>query len=173
MSEQNDFVGYEYREVTVPAGRVSQYLDGYANFGWQADGNQPGPGGQHQAVIRLKRNRKMVNKMELTRLQRHFEACAGEIEALERAKTSVPARWAWAVGFAGTVFLAGSTFAVTHEPPMILLCALLGVPGLAGWCLPYFLYRRLAARQAKKLQPVIEAKQEEIYEICEKGHSLL
>ena len=35
------------------------------------------------------------------------------------------------------------------------------------------LYRRIAARQAKKLQPVIEAKEEEIYAICEKGHSLL
>ena len=53
------------------------------------------------------------------------------------------------------------------------LCILLAVPGFLGWILPYFLYRRIAAGQARKLQPVIEAKEEEIYAICEKGHSLL
>ena len=111
--------------------------------------------------------------MELTRLQRHFEACAKEIEALEKSKTSVASIWAFIVGFIGTAFMAGSTFAVTHEPPMILLCILLAVPGFIGWALPYFLYHHIVVKQTKKIQPMIEAKQDEIYDICEKGHSLL
>ena len=126
-----------------------------------------------QTTIRMKRDRKIVNKMELTRLQRHFEACVREIEALEKSKTSAATVWALVVGIIGTAFMAGSTFAVTHEPPLIPLCILLAVPGFLGWILPYFLYRRIAAGQARKLQPVIEAKEEEIYQICEKGHSLL
>ena len=166
MSEQKDFVGYEYKEITGPDSRVSQYLDCYECFGWQADGNLP-------AGSRMKRDRKIVNKMVLTRLQRHFEACVREIEALEKSKTSAATIWALVVGIIGTAFMAGATFAVTHEPPMILLCILLAVPGFLGWILPYFLYRRIAAGQARKLQPVIEAKEEEIYAICEKGHSLL
>ena len=173
MSEQKDFVGYEYKEITGPDSRVSQYLDCYACFGWQIDENIPAGSRMGQTTIRMKRDRKIVNKMELTRLQRHFEACVREIEALEKSKTSAATVWALVVGIIGTAFMAGSTFAVTHEPPLIPLCILLAVPGFLGWILPYFLYRRIAAGQARKLQPVIEAKEEEIYAICEKGHSLL
>ena len=173
MSEQKDFVGYEYREITGLDSRVSQYLDCYACFGWQIDENMPAGSRMGQTTIRMKRDRKLVNKMELTRLQRHFEACAKEIQTLEKSKTFAASIWALVVGIIGTAFMAGATFAVTHEPPLIPLCILLAVPGFLGWILPYFLYRRIAARQAKKLQPVIEAKEEEIYAICEKGHSLL
>ena len=140
---------------------------------WQIDENIPAGSRMGQTTIRMKRDRKIVNKMELTRLQRHFEACVREIEALEKSKTSAATVWALVVGIIGTAFMAGSTFAVTHEPPLIPLCILLAVPGFLGWILPYFLYRRIAAGQARKLQPVIEAKEEEIYQICEKGHSLL
>lgn len=173
MSQQKDFVGYEYKEITAPTNKISLYMDCYESFGWQADANISTVSGLHHTTLRMKRDRKIVNKMELTRLQNHFEACAKEIETLEKSKTSVASIWAFIVGIIGTAFMAGSTFAVTHEPPMILLCILLAVPGLIGWALPYFLYRRIAASQIKKIQPLIEAKQEEIYTICEKGHSLL
>lgn len=173
MSEQKDFVGYEYKEITAPTDRISLYMDCYENFGWQADGNIPAVSGMHHTTLRMKRDRKIINKMELTRLQRYFEACAREIEALEKSKTTVASVWALIVGIVGTAFMAGSTFAVTHEPPMILLCILLAIPGLIGWALPYFLYRRIAVKQTRKVQPMMEAKQDEIYEICEKGHSLL
>ncbi len=173
MSQQKDFVGYEYKEITAPTDRISLYMDCYENFGWQADENMPAVSGMRHTTLRMKRDRKIVNKMELTRLQHHFEACAKEIETLEKSKTSVASIWALIVGIVGTAFMAGSTFAVTHEPPMIFLCILLAVPGLIGWALPYFLYRRIAVNQTKKVQSLIKAKQDEIYVICEKGHSLL
>ena len=69
--------------------------------------------------------------------------------------------------------MAGSTFAVVHETPIIWLCILLAIPGFIGWILPWFLYQRIRKKQTENLQTLIEAKQEEIYEICEKGHSLL
>ena len=83
MSEQKDFVGYEYKEIIAPADRISLYIDCYENFGWQIDENMPAANGMRHTTLRMKRDRKIINKMELTRLQRHFEACAKEIEALE------------------------------------------------------------------------------------------
>ena len=157
MSEQKDFVGYEYKEIIAPADRISLYIDCYENFGWQIDENMPAANGMRHTTLRMKRDRKIIK----------------EIEALEKSKTSVASIWAFIVGFIGTAFMAGSTFAVTHEPPMILLCILLAVPGFIGWVLPYFLYRHIVVKQTKKIQPMIEAKQDEIYDICEKGHSLL
>ncbi len=69
--------------------------------------------------------------------------------------------------------MAGSVFAVTAEPPIIWLCVLLAIPGFLGWILPYFIYRRGVKKRIEKVAPYIEAKYEEIDEICRKGYSLL
>lgn len=170
---KSPFTGYEYKKIIVDKEQAAMYVDCYKNFGWFTDGAQTGERGHAQIAIQMKRDRKLVNRMELTRLQRHFEACAEEIETLEKSKTAVASMWALAVGVLGTAFIAGSTFAVTHEPPVIWLCIVLAIPGAAGWALPYFLYRSMYQKQTKKVQHLIEAKQEELYDICEKGHSLL
>ena len=111
--------------------------------------------------------------MELTRLQRNFEACVNEIVALENSKTSVTTMYALIVGIVGTAFMAGSVFAVTAQSPHIVLSVLLAIPGFIGWILPYFLYKRIVGKQTQKLIPLIEEKYDEIYEICEKGNKLL
>lgn len=172
MAEKS-FTGYEYREVTVRGELVSFYLDCYENFGWVLDENVPVKNGRDQCVVRLKRDRKIINKVELTRLQRHFEACAGEVAALEKSKTTAAIIWALGIGVTGTGFMAGSVFAVTAQPPVIWLCVILAIPGFLGWILPAFVYRWAAAAKSKKVAPFIEEKYDEIYEICKKGHSLL
>ena len=179
-----NFVGYEYKEVAADPGKVSFLIDGYANFGWETDGNampdkieiSRGKAGSHylrKTVLRLKRDRKILNKTELTRLQRNFEACVREIADLEKRKTSRPSVFALSVGVLGTAFMAGSTFAVTADPPHILLCVILAVPGFLGWILPYFLYKAGVRTQTERIAPLIEEKYDEIYEICEKGSKLL
>ncbi len=178
------YVGYEYKEVKTDRAQASFLIDGYVNFGWQVDTNMSGgtreegrktPGApvSDKVFIRLKRDRKIINKAELTRLQRNFEACVREIQELEKRKTSAATATAIAVGVAGTVFIAGSTFAVTASQPHILLCAILAVPGFIGWILPYFLYRRITKAKTEEISPLIEGKYDEIYEICEKGSRLL
>lgn len=177
--QQKSFVGYEYKEVIGESSHVSFLLDGYENFGWELDENLSenrigvNSSSQKKVMLRLKRNRKIVNKMELTRLQRHFEACVKEIETLEKSKTSVATVYALVIGIIGTAFMAGSTFAVTAQPTHIILCILLAVPGFLGWIFPYFIYKRTVEKQTEKLTPLIEEKYDEIYEICEKGHKLL
>lgn len=121
----------------------------------------------------FRRNRNISNKAELTRLQRNFDSCIEQLEALERSKTSSPTITALITGLVGTAFMALSTFAVTAEPPNVLLCILFAVPGFIGWILPVYLYRNLVFAKKKKLEPLIEQKYDEIYEICEKGNHLL
>mgnify|MGYP003623261028 FL=1 len=168
-SAGTNYIGYEYMELNAQSERISMYLDGYLNFGWVADENVP----QTKNSIKLKRDRKIINKMELTRLQRHFEVCMDEIAALEKAKRNRATMLSILVGVVGTAFLAGSVFAVTHQPPLILFTILLGIPGIIGWVLPIILYRMVLRRDAAKMAPLIEAKYDEIYEICEKGAKLL
>ena len=168
-----DFIGYEYKELNENTAQFSLYLDCYQNFGWQIDEQLPVKPKGKQSVVRMKRDRKIMNKAELTRLERNFEACVNEIAELEKSKSAGARLGAITVGIIGTAFMAGSTFAVTHEPPMILLCILLAVPGFLGWILPYFLYKLVKKRKIKKIAPLIEKKYDEIYEICRKGNTLL
>ena len=163
------FIGCDYKEITASGERASFYLDCYQNFGWLPDGREAGTKGK----IVLRRERRIINKAELTRLQRNFEACMDEIAALEQSRTSAASVAALSVGLVGTAFIAGSTFAVVHEPPLVALTILLALPGFLGWILPWFLYRRMVFQRSKIVTELIERKYDEIYEICEKGSQLL
>ena len=169
----SNFVGYEYKEIMASSEKASMLLDGYMNFGWTPDENIQPSRILGTVSIKLKRDRKILNKAELTRLQRHFEACINEIEKLEASKTQSATIWAIVIGIIGSAFLAGSVFAVTATPSIIWLCILLGIPGLIGWALPYFVFKRQIQKNAEKITPLIEQKYDEIYEICEKGSKLL
>lgn len=172
------FIGYDYKEVSAQNELVSMYLDGYQSFGWFPDENgvqiKTGVAKRHnrQVNIKLKRDRKILNKTELTRLQQHFEACMEEIVVFERAKTLRATMVAIVIGLIGTVFVALSTFAITHEPPLVLPCILLAIPGFIGWVMPYFAYKAMFKRQQDKISPLIEQKFDEIYEVCEKGNKV-
>lgn len=179
------YVGYEYMEIETGGSKASMYIDGYRNFGWEQDENLNA--GYHQnsyykhvgrqkegtILLRFKRDRKLVNKMELTRLQRNFEGCMHQIDVLEKSKTGKGMMVSVSIGIVGTIFMAGSTFAVTASPPIIWLCILLAIPGFVGWILPYFCYKAIVSKRIKTVNPLIEKKYDEVYEICEKGSKLL
>ncbi|MCM1039649.1 MAG: hypothetical protein NC434_10030 [Ruminococcus sp.] len=177
--QQGVFMAYEYKEILTESSRFSFLLDGYENFGWEFDDRlsddreNRSPVSRQGRVLRLKRDRKIVNKVELTRLERNFEACVDEIDKLEKAKTSTATMYALILGIIGTAFMAGSVFAVTAQPPYYILCIILAIPGFLGWILPYFLYKKTVEKRTEKMAPLIEAKYDEIYEIWEKGNKLL
>ena len=177
-NRQKRFVGYEYKEVVSENRRIPLLMDGYECFGWElneqlsANSDNVADAGK-KVTLYLKRNRNIVNKMELTRLQRNFEACVDEIEKLENSRTSRATVYALALGLLGTAFMAVATFAVTAQPPHILLCILLAIPGFLGWIFPYFVYKREVSRETERVKPLIEKKYDEIYELCEKGNKLL
>lgn len=168
-----DFVGYEYKEVTAASDKLSLCLDCYENFGWLAEDTAPGRCVHGGVTVTLRRDRRIVNKAELTRLQRNFEACMEEIRALERAKVTGARVWALTVGIIGTALMACSVFAVTGRPPDIPACILFAVPAFLCWGAAPLGCKRRAARKTERINPIIEGKYEEIYALCERGHRLL
>ena len=171
VTRGGDYVGYDYKTVSAANEKASMLSDAYENFGWFKDGARESQLGSI-VVLKLKRDRKILNKAELTRLQQHFEACLDEIEALEKSKAKTATAFSIAIGLIGTAFMAGSVFALTAEPPLILLCVLLGIPGLLGWALPYYLFGMLLRKRTVQITPLIEQKYDEIHGICEKGNAL-
>jgi len=172
ITNNNNFVGYEYKEVITSREMEGVYSDGYPNFGWKLDGITPSILGLSGVSLKFKRDRKIKNKAELSRLQRQFEAAIEQIENLERSKTTSAFITAMTVGLIGTAFMAGATFAFIYAS-MIPLMILLAIPGFAGWFLPYFLYKKIAAKRSATVASLVDSKYDAIYEVCEKGHALL
>lgn len=170
---KNDFTMYDYKEITVEEKKLSFYLDCYENFGWTLDKRFSITGGSTMVTLHLKRNRNVINKTELTRLQRHFESCVDELIMLEKSKKTTAVTVCLIIGIIGTAFMAGSVFAIIAEPPKLLLSIILAIPAFIGWIIPPLLYRHIIILRSKKLEPYIEKKYDEIYEICQKGYHLL
>lgn len=165
---ENHFIQYEYKEVLAEGERASMLADCYESLGWEIDGRDAGA-----KKIIFRRNRKIVNKVELTRLQRNLEACIAEIDIIQKSKTTKAAIVSLMIGLVGTAFMAGSVFAVTAATPVLWLCVVLAVPAFALWALAPILYPRLVARRSAFVNELIEKKYDEIYTICEKGNALL
>ena len=175
MSEQTirEYHSYDYMEVSVAERLYSHYMDSYQAFGWEIDENIVSAGSHGKITIHLKRSRRIMNKMELTRLQRHFEACMEEIVSLEESRRTYPRMTAFLCGLSGWGFMAGSVFAATANPPRMALCLVLAVPGFIFCAAAYFGYHYAKHRRIKKTAPLIEAKFDEAYEVCEKANKLI
>lgn len=172
MSEHN-FDSFDYLKITVEEDLLSQYMDGYEKFGWRMDENIPAEKNMGKATLHMKRSRQILNKVELTRLQRHYEACMEEIRTLEASKGSVPAMVSLTCGLVGCGFMAGSVFAVTADSPLVWLMIVLAVPGFLLWAAAYFCYKVIKKQRSQKVAPLIEAKYDEACEVCEKAFQLL
>jgi hypothetical protein len=165
------FVAYEYKDIFVHREMKQLYTDSYPSFGWVSEGTSPTLG-ISSANLKFKRDRKIRNKAELTRLQRQFESNVKEIEDLENSKAVKAQIIAFTIGILGTAFLAGSVFALIYAQ-MIPLMIVLAIPGFVGWVLPYFCYTRILKKRIDEVTPLIESQYDEIADICEKAHTLL
>lgn len=169
-NQENSFVGFEYMEVPAKRSMESMYVDSYRNFGWEYEGTSS-QSDSDQVKMKFKRDRKIRNKAELSRLQRQFESCAHEIEVLEKSKSTTATITAFSIGLVGTALLGCSMFAYLHG--LLPLMVILAVPGFIGWIIPYFCYRKLLRSKGEKIAPIIEQKNDEIYKVCEQGCRLL
>lgn len=165
------FIGYEYKDVTVKQELESIYADSYPNFGWELEKTTNPFAGVSAVTMKFKRDRKIRNKAELTRLQRQFEAFVNEIVSLEKSKVIGASTAAYIIGVLGTAFMAGSVFAFLGN--MIPLCIIFAVPGFVGWIIPYICFVSICKRKSAKVEPLIDQKYDAIYEVCEKANSLL
>lgn len=164
---------YDYQNIVVDENKVSQTLDGYECFGWEEDSNLSREKSMGNVTLHFKRDRRIMNKTELTRLQRHYESCTHEINVLEKSPQNRATIVSLSCGLTGCGFMAGSVFAVTAQPPIIWLCILLSVPGVVFWFAAWLGYRLMKNKRAAQVAPLIEKKYDEALEVCNRARELL
>lgn len=167
-----DYVGYDYYSISVDKQKISMYIDYYESFGWTLD-DEIYKENISKGDLHFKRERKIMNKVELTRLQRQLEDCLNQIGSLEKSVNERASIISITIGLIGTAFIAGSVFAVTAPHPMLGWMMILAIPGFICWVLPFYLFRWIKKKRAKKIRPFIEEKYDEIQEICTKAVHLL
>ena len=171
MSENTrNFIGYEYKDIIVKQ-NIEALTDSYSSFGWIVEGRNSSIKEFNSVKLKLKRDRKIRNKMELTRLQRQFESCVEEVDRLEKSKAIGASTIAYIIGLIGTAFMAGSVF--SYLGGLLLSSITLAVPGSLGWILPYFCYVRIRNKKTEQVNPLIDNQYDRIYEICQQANSLL
>ena len=165
-------IGYEYKDVTVNRSLEALYTDSCKNFGWQMDGADISPSFSPTAVtLKFKRDRKIRNKAELSRLERQFNTCADEVLKLEHEKSFMASVIAYIIGIVGVGFTAGSVFAfLAGSLPLTIVLA---IPALLGWVVPYICYTNISKKKTAQVTPLIDSKHDEIYDVCQKANSLL
>lgn len=161
------FIGYEHREILIGKKYVDIYADAYPNFGWQVDILNAGKENHEKVLLKMKRNRKLVNQSELKRLQNKFESRMAGIKKLEMAKSLLPTVMACLIGIAGTALVAGAVFA--NDAGHTLMMIILGAIGIIGWVLPYLIFKMQLSKSIRKYQPLIDHEYDLIYQICEKS----
>jgi hypothetical protein len=170
MNEKG-YIGYEYKDITVKRSLEAIYVDNYPQFGWEMESRTYSMQGPYYVTMKFKRDRRIKNKVELTRLQRMFESYVKELDRLEKSKVVTASTVACVIGVIGTGFMVGSVF--SYQASMIPLSIVLAVPGGAGWIIPYFCFLRIRARKSSEVSPLIEQQYDAIYDVCEKAHALL
>ena len=167
----NNYIGYEYKTFPIKKNQFSIYTDAYENFGWTLESTTKNIGKVDELNLNMKRDRKIPNKIELSRLQKQFESYASDIQDLESSKTRTASIIAYFLGVLGTTFMALSVFAVTSE--RIIPTIIFGSLGFIGWAIPYFSFLKIKNNKTTQISPFIDQKYEEIYEVCKKANQLL
>lgn len=167
------FIAYEYREITVFKKDAERYADGFENFGWQCDDVKEDPQANAIVTLHMKRDRKLINHMELTRLQSQFECCMAETVKLEGLGKERGTIAALMVGLTGFLLMLGAYLVAATFEPAVWLSILIGILGIALCALAIPAYRRVTQTQTEKIKPYLFAKQDEISMVCEKGYKLL
>lgn len=169
-----DFSNYDFKEVVVDTVHVPLYLDCYQEFGWVQ--NEVAPISTciaGKTKLMLKRSRTILNKMELTRLERNFESCAEEIQELQRSAGRSAAVISISTAAIGIALLIGSIMAITATPQQIIIAIRLVIPAIVCIVSAFPLFGYFKLKRSKVTQPLIELKYREVHNICKKGASLL
>ena len=189
MTNNNGFVGYEYKNITVKRDSVSIYADCLSNFGWdlvdehdfhhypvtadianvhQRTGTTDG---LEMVSLKFKRDRSISKKIELNRLERTCEEALSAIGKLEQKNNAHIMGIALGSGIVGTGFIAFAVYNFISANPVAGV--LLAIIGAVGWGIGFFAHLKVSKKKSTQIEPMIEEQMNIAYGACEQAHALL
>lgn len=201
MENAKQYIGYDYKEMTVSKKFEPVWKDSYINFGWEIEKSQPaiekhawGPirvmaaplailhgemfknmvedhVSTNKVELKMKRDRKIQNRNELNRLQVSLDTTLNEMEHLEATKTYGASVVACIIGLIGTVCMAFSMF--SYLASNMAGCVGFAIVAFVGWIMSYVSYILLKKKREAVVDKETEVKYDTINNICMQAHELV
>ncbi len=197
MTNKDNFIAYEYKNITVRSNYVSLYTDCLLNFGWiliekceygpaLTNGNAVNKGVNHvysiqtppdkvegpdMVTLKFKRDRHIGNKPELNRLERKCEEALSTICGMERRNSAYTMSASLGAGIVGAVFIGLAVYSFISSN--IAIGILLTIIGFAGWGVGFISYYKVGKKKSVQTEPIIQEQLNIAYSACEQAHALL
>lgn len=171
--QDKDFVTYEYKTIVTDCKEQSRVSDMYEAFGWEITSESTS---LKKTTLSMKRNRNIAHKAELNRLERQADKILGNLNALERSKTTSAKVFSWIFGIVATLVFGGAMCIVMlneNSLPAMICGILTGILGIALGALNYPIYTKLTERAVKNVLPAIDDCEEKLANVMEEGNYLL
>ena len=199
MSNKENFVVYEYKNITVKRNSAGMYIDCMENFGWspaendgydvhalltnlnpvnlgknisnaaQSFGETADP--SETMTLKFKRDRRIENKQQLEKLERECEDALSAINKSERKNAAQTMGISLGTGIIGTLFigLAVYNFIFSNTVLGVLFAAV----GAVGWAIGFFSNMKIGKKKSAQTEPYVQDQLNIVYSACEKAHALL
>ena len=199
MSNKENFVAYEYKDITVKRNSAGMYIDCMENFGWtlvendgydvqalltnlnpvnlgkniasvaQSFGETADP--SETMTLKFKRDRRIENKQQLDKLERDYEEALAAIHKVERKNVAQTMGISLGTGIIGTVFISLAVYNFVFSN--IVLGVLFAAVGAVGWAIGFFSNMKIGKKKSSQTEPYVEEQLNIVYSACEKAHALL
>ena len=199
MSNKENFVAYEYKNVTVKRNFAGMYIDCMENFGWTVVDNDgydvqdllsnlsPVNLGKNIAsaaqsfgntadyseamTLKFKRDRHIENKPQLEKLEREYEEALSAIHKAERKNAAQTMGISLGTGIIGTAFIGLAVYNFIFSNT--ILGVLFAAVGAIGWAIGFFSNMKIGKKKSVQTEPYVREQLNIVYSTCEKAHALL
>ena len=182
MSNKENFVAYEYKNVTVKRNSAGMYIDCMENFGWtlvendgydvqalltklnpvnlgknianaaQSFGETADP--SETMTLKFKRDRRIENKPQLEKLEREYEESLSAINKAERKNVAQTMGISLGTGIIGTVFIGLAVYNFIFSN--IVLGVLFAAVGAVGWAIGFFSNMKVGKKKSVQTEPYVQ-----------------
>ena len=196
---KENFVAYEYKNVTTSQNSAAMCIDCMYNFGWMPIEDDMysleailsnlnpvnlgknisnvaqsigGTSDESMAItLKFKRDRNIENKDALIKLEKEYEDAMVEITKIERKNNAQSMGVSLGTGIIGTVFIGLAIYNFIFSNT--ILGILFAVIGGIGWIIGFFSNQKINHKKSAKSDSFIQDQLNIISFSCEKAHSLI
>lgn len=165
---KNEFIAYEYKEVSISKNKAPMFLDLVENYGWEVVTKT---NKLNKLAFSLKRCYNGKNKEALTLLENDFFSTFEKVEKINAEKKDVGTGVSLGIGLFGTACMAGATF--SYLSSLIIPMVVLAIPGFALWGLAPFLNKKINSKKEILVKKQTEELTNKLYEISKQAFDLI
>lgn len=173
--EKEKAIVYDYKTVSVRREMEPMFIDTYENLGWEMINTTLQAGALTHVNVSFKRDRKIKNKVALSKIQNKVDITLSNINKINLSKQSAGVPEGLTVGICGAlIFGGGMSMCMCLQGVGYMIGGIaLGVMGVGVALLGWLTHNKCRNKKLAKLEPMLDEELNKLSDLCEEGHNLL